>query len=148
MIRIVVADDNEVLLEHIVKGLKESDKLEVVGIANDGEKELKHIMQFAPDVVITDIEMPKKTGIEVIEIVKDFEKIPEFIVITGGASIDIMKKLYSLPVKNIYNKPVDIEKLVNEIESITEIESREETIESKLTEESNVLKKIVNFFKK
>ena len=77
MIRIVVADDNEVLLEHIVKGLKESDKLEVVGIANDGEKELKHIMQFAPDVVITDIEMPKKTGIEVIEIVKDFEKIPE-----------------------------------------------------------------------
>ena len=39
MIRIVVADDNEVLLEHIVKGLKESDKLEVVGIANDGEKE-------------------------------------------------------------------------------------------------------------
>ena len=41
MIRIVVADDNEVLLEHIVKGLKESDKLEVVGIANDGEKELK-----------------------------------------------------------------------------------------------------------
>ena len=109
---------------------------------------MKHIMQFAPDVVITDIEMPKKTGIEVIEIVKDFEKIPEFIVITGGASIDIMKKLYSLPVKNIYNKPVDIEKLVNEIESITEIESREETIESKLTEESNVLKKIVNFFKK
>ena len=53
-----------------------------------------------------------------------------------------------MPVKNIYNKPVDIEKLVNEIESITEIESREETIESKLTEESNVLKKIVNFFKK
>ncbi len=148
MIRIVVADDNKVLLEHIVKALKKSDKIEVVGIANDGEEELKYIMQFNPDVVITDIEMPKKTGVEVIEIVKEFEKVPEFIVITGGASIDIMKKLYSLPVKNIYNKPVDMEKLVNEIESITEIESREEIINSKLAEENNFFKKIVSFFKK
>lgn len=148
MIRIVVADDNKVILEHIVNALKKSNEIEVVGIANDGDEELKYIMQFNPDVVITDIEMPKKTGVEVIEIVKEFEKVPEFIVITGGASIDIMKKLYSLPVKNIYNKPVDVEKLVNEIESITEIENREEIIDSKLAEESNFFKKIVNFFKK
>ena len=148
MIRIVVEDDNKVLLEHIVKALKNSDNIEVVGIANDGEEELNYIMQFNPDVVITDIEMPKKTGVEVIEIVKEFEKVPEFIVITGGASVDIMKKLYSLPVKNIYNKPVDMEKLVNEIESITEIGSREELINSKLAEENNFFKKIVSFFKK
>ncbi len=148
MIRIVVADDNKVILEHIVNALKKSNEIEVVGIANDGDEELKYIMQFNPDVVITDIEMPKKTGVEVIEIVKEFEKVPEFIVITGGASIDIMKKLYSLPVKNIYNKPVDVEKLVNEIESITEIENREEIIDSKLAEESNFFNKIVNFFKK
>ena len=62
--------------------------------------------------------------------------------------MDIMKKLYSLPVKNIYNKPVDMEKLVNEIESITEIGSREELINSKLAEENNFFKKIVSFFKK
>ncbi len=152
MLKIVVADDNKFLLEHIVNELKKSNKIEIVGIANDGDEELKYIMQFVPDVVITDIEMPKKTGIEVIEIVKEFEKIPEFIVITGGVSMDIMKKLYSLPVKNIYNKPVDTDKLVNEIESITEIESRQEIITIKLAEESNlfkkIVKKIVNFFKK
>ena len=92
MLKLVVADDNKFLLEHIVNELKKSNKIEIVGIANDGDEELKYIMQFVPDVVITDIEMPKKTGIEVIEIVKEFEKIPEFIVITGGVSMDIMKK--------------------------------------------------------
>ena len=148
MIRIVVADDNKVLLEHIVNEIKKSDKIEVVGVANDGDEELKYIMQYSPDVVINDIEMPKKTGVDVIEIVKDFEKVPEFIAITGGVSADVMKKLYSLPVRNIYRKPVDMEKLINEIELITQIEDREEIINNKLTEEKSIIKKIVNFFKK
>lgn len=59
-----------------------------------------------------------------------------------------MKKLYSLPVRNIYRKPVDMEKLINEIELITQIEDREEIINNKLTEEKSIIKKIVNFFKK
>ena len=92
--------------------------------------------------------MTKKTGVDVIEIVKEFEKVPEFIAITGGVSADVMKKLYSLPVRNIYRKPVDMEKLINEIELITQIEDREEIINNKLTEEKSIIKKIVNFFKK
>ena len=82
------------ILQDFVKGLKQSQEIEIVGIAKNGQEELDYIKQFCPDVVITDIEMPKMTGVEVIEIAKDFENPPEFIVITGGASSEIMKKLY------------------------------------------------------
>lgn len=122
MIRVVVADDNKILLEQIVKGLKQSDKIEIVGIANNGIEELEYIKKFSPDVVITDIEMPEMSGIEVIETVKDFEKMPEFIVVTGGANGNIMSKLYTLPIKKIMYKPIDIEKLIYDIETIKEAE--------------------------
>ena len=41
-----------------------------------------------------------------------------------------------------------MEKLINEIDLITQIEDREEIINNKLTEEKSIIKKIVNFFKR
>ena len=128
MIKIIVADDNEILLEQIVKGLKQSQKIEIVGVAKYGQEELDYIKQFCPDIVITDIEMPKMTGVEVIDIAKDFENPPEFIVITGGASSEIMNKLYSLPIRNIFNKPLDIQRLIDEIEDARVVEMPNEKI--------------------
>ena len=147
MIKIVVADDNEVLLEQIVKGLKQSEEIEIVGVAKNGQEELEYIKQFCPDIVITDIEMPKMTGVEVIEIAKDFENPPEFIVITGGASSEIMKKLYSLPVRNIFNKPLEIQRLIDEIENTKVVEIPKEKIKT-LAEEKSLLGKLKQFFYK
>lgn len=147
MIKIVIADDNEILLEQIVKGLKQSQEIEIVGIAKNGQEELEYIKQFCPDIVITDIEMPKMTGVEVIEIAKDFENPPEFIVITGGASSEIMKKLYSLPVRNIFNKPLEIQRLIDEIENTKVVEIPKEKIKT-LAEEKSLLGKLKQFFYK
>lgn len=147
MIKIVVADDNEVLLEQIVKGLKQSEEIEIVGVAKNGQEELEYIKQFCPDIVITDIEMPKMTGVEVIEIAKDFENPPDFIVITGGASSEIMKKLYSLPVRNIFNKPLEIQRIIDEIENTKVVEIPKEKIKT-LAEEKSLLGKLKKFFYK
>ena len=147
MIKIVVADDNEILLEQIVKGLKQSEEIEIVGVAKNGQEELEYIKQFCPDIVITDIEMPKMTGVEVIEIAKDFENPPEFIVITGGASSETMKELYSLPVKNIFNKPLEIQRIINEIENTKVIEIPKERLKTPAKEKS-LFSKIKQFFNK
>lgn len=147
MIKIVIADDNEILLEQIVKGLKQNQEIEIVGIAKNGQEELDYIKQFCPDVVITDIEMPKMTGVEVIEIAKDFENPPDFIVITGGASSEIMKKLYSLPVRNIFNKPLEIQRIIDEIENTKVVEIPKEKIKT-LAEEKSLLGKLKKFFYK
>ena len=147
MIKIVIADDNEILLEQIVKGLKQNQEIEIVGIAKNGQEELDYIKQFCPDVVITDIEMPKMTGVEVIEIAKDFENPPEFIVITGGASSEIMKKLYSLPIRNIFSNPLEIQRIIDEIEKTKVVEIPKERVKT-LAEEKSLFRKIKQFFNK
>lgn len=146
MKRVVIADDNKILLEQLEKSLKECKEIEIVGIAHNGDEELKCIKEFYPDVVVTDIEMPKMTGLDVIEVVKDFEQVPEFIVITGGASAEIMQRLYKLPIKHLFHKPLDMKILECEIlKSIEKEESKQ--LERPLKEEKSLLKKLKNFFK-
>lgn len=123
MKRVVVADDNKFILEQIIKDLKQCDKIEIVGTANNGKEELEIIRKMKPDVVITDIEMPYMTGIDVIETMQAEEYVPEFIVITGGTSTEIMKKMFNLPIKMLLNKPINSQRLIDEILDDIEIKN-------------------------
>lgn len=152
MKKIVVADDNEVWLNQLIDALKIIEELEIVGSANDGEEELEYIKKFSPDIVITDIEMPNMTGVEVIEKVKEFEKVPEFIVVTGGASSDIMQQLYKLPVADICMKPITTEKIITKIQRIIEEEKNDSIIDEEKNmipiEKVSIWQRIKRFFTK
>ena len=63
-IRIVVADDHEMLREGFHNMLKKQTDIELVGEAADGKELVEIVEQQKPDVVITDIKMPKMDGIE------------------------------------------------------------------------------------
>lgn len=67
MIRIVIAEDQEMLLETIGALLNLEDDMEVVGQAGNGEEALELVHKLQPDVCIMDIEMPKKNGLEAAE---------------------------------------------------------------------------------
>lgn len=69
-IKIVIADDHSLFREGIQLVLKKEKSIEMIGEAADGEALLRLIDETAPDVVITDIDMPGKSGIEVTRIVK------------------------------------------------------------------------------
>lgn len=64
MIRIVIAEDQEMLLEAMSSLLNFEDDIEVVGQARNGEEALTLVHQLQPDVCIMDIEMPEKSGLE------------------------------------------------------------------------------------
>ena len=99
----------------MVNTLKARDEIEIVATANDGEEALGYINKYKSDIVVTDVEMPKMTGEELIEIAKDYEDAPQFIVITGGTSVETMQKLYKLPIKRFFQKPLNFENLIEEI---------------------------------
>jgi two-component system, NarL family, response regulator DesR len=67
MIRIVIAEDQELLLEAMGNLLNLEDDIEVVGTAVNGEEAIMLVNQLQPDVCIMDIEMPKKSGLEAAE---------------------------------------------------------------------------------
>ena len=75
-IRIILADDHEIILEGLVSLLQQQPNLEVVGHAEDGQSALELVRKLNPDIVITDVIMPKINGIETTrQIVHQFPKV-------------------------------------------------------------------------
>lgn len=63
MIRLAIAEDHQSLIDGIKVFLEYEDDIAVVGEANDGERLLEIVRSKKPDVVLTDIRMPKMDGI-------------------------------------------------------------------------------------
>lgn len=69
VIRIIVADDHPVVREGLVAILSTQVDFEVVAEADNGEALIAKARQFEPDVIMTDLEMPKTDGVEAIRII-------------------------------------------------------------------------------
>lgn len=81
-IKVLVIDDSIMFRRIIAKHLEEHSELEVVATARDPYDARDKIIQFKPDVLTLDIEMPGMNGIEFLKILMDQYPIPT-IVITG-----------------------------------------------------------------
>jgi len=73
VIRIVLAEDQAMVRGALVALLKLEPDLEIVGDASDGEIAWDLIKQHQPDILVSDIEMPKLTGLELAQRVKDHQ---------------------------------------------------------------------------
>ncbi|HEV2844659.1 MAG TPA: response regulator transcription factor [Thermoanaerobaculia bacterium] len=64
MIRVLIAEDQGMVLGALAALLELEPDIEVVGRARDGQEALEIAGKLQPDVVLTDIEMPRMTGLE------------------------------------------------------------------------------------
>lgn len=69
-VKVILADDHVMMREGIRQLLEFDGSVEVIDEANDGEECLVKIAENLPDVLLLDINMPKKNGIEVLEEIK------------------------------------------------------------------------------
>lgn len=65
LIRVFIVDDNRLLREGLVSMLAEQEDIIVIGAAASGRKALEQIKNLRPEIVLIDIGMPGKNGIEV-----------------------------------------------------------------------------------
>ncbi|AUC82196.1 response regulator transcription factor [Lacinutrix sp. Bg11-31] len=73
MIRLAIAEDHQSLIDGLELLLKYEEGISIVGTANDGEQLLEIVRLKQPNVVITDIRMPKMDGITAAkQIIKEF----------------------------------------------------------------------------
>ena len=68
---ILVADDHAIIRDGLKKILADTDDLEVVGEAGDGSATLQKVRERDWDLVILDLSMPGRNGIELIKMMKD-----------------------------------------------------------------------------
>lgn len=71
MIKIVLAEDQTMLLGALGSLLDLEDDIEVIGKAKNGEEAVEVVKSLKPDICIMDIEMPLKTGLDAAEELKD-----------------------------------------------------------------------------
>jgi DNA-binding NarL/FixJ family response regulator len=69
-IRLVIAEDDRVTRETLGRLIGLEEDIEIVGLAEDGEQALRQIRRELPDVVLTDINMPRVNGIQVTQAIK------------------------------------------------------------------------------
>lgn len=71
MIRMIIAEDQRMLLGALATLLDLEEEIDVIGQAGDGEEALRLARELEPDICMFDIEMPKKDGLDAAMELKD-----------------------------------------------------------------------------
>ena len=108
-IRVLVADDEKNLRELIVRELARQGH-QVDGVA-DGEAALERLREAPYDVVVLDMKMPRKEGIEVLRELAGFPEHPQVIVMTGFQEVSTAVEAMKLGAYDYLTKPTKIEEL-------------------------------------
>lgn len=82
-IRILVADDHPIVRDGLVAILSTQDDFDIVAEANNGDELIQKARQYTPDVILTDLEMPKIDGVEAIKAIRGYLPDTQFIAFTA-----------------------------------------------------------------
>jgi two-component system chemotaxis response regulator CheY len=115
----VIADDANEMRALLHKTL-ESIGCEVVAEATTGEEAIQAIEQYKPDMVFLDIEMPDKTGLEVLMEIQALGHPVYPVMISGHSSFDNVKKALSKGAKGFVVKPYTFSKVSQIVENFIE----------------------------
>ncbi|AGX04575.1 MULTISPECIES: response regulator transcription factor [Bacillaceae] len=115
MIRIVIAEDQRMMLGALGSLLSLEDDMEVVGKAGNGEEAVALVHQHQPDICIMDIEMPLKTGLEAAEELKGICKV---IILTTFARTGYFQSAIKAGVSGYLLKDSPSEELAGSIRSV------------------------------
>lgn len=133
--KIFIIDDEPM----VVKGLKQLvpwDEIncEISGTAKNGEEGLKLIKEDKPDIIISDIRMPKLSGLEMIEALKEIRQDMKFIILTGHRDFDYARKAIDLGVVKYLLKPTNIEDIKSAVLEAVMLLDDERSIEDDIKE--------------
>jgi YesN/AraC family two-component response regulator len=122
MAKILIVDDEPALLDLLTHMLK-TDEHEVL-VAEDGEKGVHLYQQELPDVVISDLVMPNKNGIDLILELKETFPALRLIAISGGGGVtgafDYLPTAKLVGAKVILKKPFGLQDLRDAVTTVLE----------------------------
>jgi two-component system response regulator YesN len=99
----------------------------VIGEAENGYEGLKMIRDLEPDIVITDIQMPKMDGLSMINGAKEMGAKCVFVILSGYASFEYARQGIHLGVEEYLLKPVMISDVKELLQKLTAIKTKTDT---------------------
>lgn len=126
-IDILMVEDNPHDVRLTMEAFKDAKVSNNLSVASDGEEALKFLRregEYAssprPDLILLDLNLPKKCGREVLEEIKrdpDLKRIPVVVLTTSGNEKDILRA-YELHVNAYITKPVDLDQFIRIVEAV------------------------------
>ncbi len=126
-VNILLVEDNPGDVRLTIEALKESKVRNNLVVAQDGVEALaclrrqgKYAGQVRPDIILLDLNLPRKDGREVLAEIKadeQLKRIPVVVVTSSQAEQDVLKA-YNLHANCYITKPVDLEQFINVVKSI------------------------------
>lgn len=146
IIKLIIADDNKVLTDFIIKQLNQHADIDILGVACSDKEEIKMIEELKPEIVISDLMRDGEySGLEIIKKYSPKEDSPKFLILSADV---ITPDIFNLPnvLGYIQKINMDCNKLYNEIKLVHEskihLTKTENNVNKKESIFKNLLKKI------
>lgn len=131
MITMIIAEDQHMLRKAMVQLIELNDDLNVLADVGNGNEALELIKTYKPDIAILDIEMPGKTGIEVLAESKTLKLQTKIIIVTTFKRPGYFEKAVANDVDAYVLKERSIDELVNTIQKV--VKGKKEYSDSLMT---------------
>src|SRR5680860_37508 len=116
--KVVLCDDHEIVREAIKARMAESTAIEIVGEAADGAEVINVVRKLKPDVLIIDVELPERDGIETTKVVLD--RMPELkvVIFTAHAQPDLLALALQAGATGYVLKSAPAEEIAKAVEAV------------------------------
>lgn len=119
MYKVLIADDETFVRSLLEKNLQASGlPIQICASAEDGEEALRKALEVHPDIIVTDISMPFKNGLELIRELQKQGIVTKNIIISGYDEFDYAKTAIALGVTDYLLKPLMPRELISAFEKI------------------------------
>lgn len=129
-ISIIIADDHRVFIDGMKALLKEVKELEVVAEAENGSQLIEQASKYMPDIILTDIQMPNKDGIEATKEIHKLHRDIKIIALTMLNETLFIKKMLDAGASGYILKTTDKHEL---IEAIMKVAAGEKYFSAEVT---------------
>ncbi|ESP91373.1 MULTISPECIES: response regulator transcription factor [Pseudoalteromonas] len=117
--KILVVEDQALVRNAISALLSLEANLEVVGQAEDGQQALEYLANHEPDIVLSDIEMPNVTGLELAQIIQEKYPRVKVVIMTTFSRAGYIRRAMAADVKGFILKEAPSDYLVNALKKIS-----------------------------
>lgn len=115
-LKIIIADDELIIREGLSEFIKkECPQLSLIGVYKNGASVIEHLKKEHADIIITDISMPLKNGIDILQFLYDTKTDTKTIVFTGYRDFEYARKAINLGAFSLLTKPLDLKQLLETI---------------------------------
>ena len=123
-IRVMIVDDHSIVRVGLKQVLEQSGEFEVVGQAADGEEAVRVAADVSPDVVVMDVIMPKKDGVEACREIMESAPETRVLMLTTSTEEDAIVEAVAAGATGYLQKETDRERLLSAVRDVVRGELR------------------------